>query len=41
VDNIKIDFRKIGWGFTDWIEMAQFRDQYRTLVNTVINLRVP
>jgi hypothetical protein len=41
VDNIKIDFREIGWGGMDWIELAQDRDQWRALVNTVMNLRVP
>jgi hypothetical protein len=41
VDNIKIYLRKIGWGDVDWIYMAQDRDQWRALVNTVMNLRVP
>jgi hypothetical protein len=41
VDNIKIDLRVIGWGGEDWIDMAQDRDQWRALVNTVLNLRVP
>jgi hypothetical protein len=40
VDNIKID-REIGWGGMDWIYLAQERDQWRGLVNTVKNLRVP
>jgi hypothetical protein len=40
-DNIKIDLRKIGWDGTDWIDLAQNRDQWRALVNTVMNLRVP
>jgi hypothetical protein len=38
VDNIKME---IGWGGMDWIDMAQDRDQWRALVNTVMNLRVP
>jgi hypothetical protein len=38
VDNIKIDLRKIG---RDWIDLAQNRYQWRALVNTVMNLRVP
>jgi hypothetical protein len=41
VDNIKIDVREIGWDGMDWIGMAQDRDQWRALVNIVLNLRVP
>jgi hypothetical protein len=41
VDNIQMDLREIGWDGMDWIGMAQDRDQWRTLVKTVINLRVP
>jgi hypothetical protein len=40
VDNIKLDLREIGWDGVDWIDMAQDRDQWRALVNTVFNLRV-
>jgi hypothetical protein len=40
-DNIKIDLSEIGWGTMDWIDLAQDRDQWRALVNTVMNLRVP
>jgi hypothetical protein len=40
-DNIRMDLREIGWSGTDWINLAQDRDQWRALVNTVINLRVP
>jgi hypothetical protein len=32
---------EIGWDGRDWIELAQDRDQWRALVNTVMNLRVP
>jgi hypothetical protein len=39
--NIKMDLREIGWDGVDWIELAQDRDQWRALVNTVMNLRVP
>jgi hypothetical protein len=41
VDNIKIDLREIRWDGVDWIDLAQDRDQWRALVNTVMNLRVP
>jgi hypothetical protein len=41
VDNIKIDLREIGWDGVDWIDLAQDRDQWRALVKTVMNLRVP
>jgi hypothetical protein len=40
VDNIKMDHREIGWGSMDWIDLAQDRDQWRALVNTVIKFRV-
>jgi hypothetical protein len=40
-DSIKMDLREIGWGGVDWIELAQDRDQWRALMNTVMNLRVP
>jgi hypothetical protein len=38
--NIKIDLREIEWGCIDWTDLAQDRDQWMTLVNTVMNLRV-
>jgi hypothetical protein len=41
VDNIKMDLREIGWDGVDWMYMAQDRDQWRALVNTVLNLWVP
>jgi hypothetical protein len=41
VDNIKMDFKEIEWGVIDWIDLAQDRDRWRALVNTVMNLRVP
>jgi hypothetical protein len=41
VDNIKMNLRKIGWDDMDLIDLAQDRDQWMALVNTVMNLRVP
>jgi hypothetical protein len=41
VDNIKIDLRETGWDGMDWIDLAQDRDQWRALVNMVMNLLVP
>jgi hypothetical protein len=41
VDNIKIDLREIRWEGRDWIDLAQDRDQWRDLVNAVMNLQVP
>jgi hypothetical protein len=41
VDNIKMDHREMGWLGMDWIDLAQDRDQWRALMNTIMNLRVP
>jgi hypothetical protein len=41
VDNIKMDLEEMGWGGVDWIGLAQDRDKWRALVNSVKNLRVP
>jgi hypothetical protein len=41
VDNIKMDLREIEWDGVDWIDMTQDRNQWRSLVKTVLNLRVP
>jgi hypothetical protein len=38
---IKMYLREIGWDGMDWIDLAQDRDQWRALVNTVMNLWVP
>jgi hypothetical protein len=39
-DIIKMDLQGVGWGM-DWIDLAQDRDRWRTVVNAVMNLQVP
>jgi hypothetical protein len=41
VNNIKMDLREIGWDGMDLIDLAEDMDQWRALVNTVMNLQVP
>jgi hypothetical protein len=41
VQDIKIDLKDIGWDGMDWIDLAQDRDQWKALANTVMNLRIP
>jgi hypothetical protein len=38
--NIEIDLREMRWDDVDWIDLAQDRDQWRALVNMVMNLHV-
>jgi hypothetical protein len=40
VDNNKMKLREIGWNGVDWMELSQDRNQWRGLVNTVMNLRI-
>jgi hypothetical protein len=41
VDNIRMDIGEVGWGGVEWIGVAQDRNRWRALVNSVLNLRVP
>jgi hypothetical protein len=41
VDNMNIELRETAWCGMDWIDLAEDKDQWRALVNTVMNLRVP
>jgi len=36
-----MDFKEIGWRGMDWIPLAHYRNKWRSLVNTVVNLRLP
>jgi hypothetical protein len=40
-EDIKMDIRALGWGGMDWSDLAQDREHWMALVNTVMNLRVP
>jgi hypothetical protein len=40
VNNIRMDLVEVEWGDVDWIGLAQDRDRWRALVNSVLNLRV-
>jgi hypothetical protein len=41
VDNIMIDFGEVGWGDVDWSGLAQDRNRWRDVVNSVLSLQVP
>jgi hypothetical protein len=41
LDIIRMDLVEVGWGDVDWIGLAQDRDKWRALVNSVLNLWVP
>jgi hypothetical protein len=36
-----MDLREIGWGGMDWMDLAVYRDEWRALLNTIMDLRVP
>ena len=40
-DNIKMDLQEVGGGCGDWMELAQDRDRWRTVVSKVMNRQVP
>jgi hypothetical protein len=40
MDNVKMYVEDIGWDAMNWIDMAQYRDKWMALMNTVMNLRV-
>jgi len=40
-DNLVLDLTEIGWETVDWIHLAQNRDKWRTLVDTIMNLQAP
>jgi hypothetical protein len=41
VDNIGLELLELGWDGVDWISLAQDRNRWRALVDSVLNLRVP
>jgi hypothetical protein len=41
VDNIRMDLGEVGWVYVDWIGLAQDKNRWRALVNSVLNLQVP
>jgi hypothetical protein len=41
LDNIRMDLLEVGWGDVNWIGLAQDRDRWRDLVNSVLSLPVP
>ena len=41
VDNTRTDLQEVGCGYVDWIGLAKDRDRWQTLVNAVMNFRVP
>jgi hypothetical protein len=40
VDNVRKDLEEVGWGDVDWIGLAQDKNRWRAVVNSVINFQV-
>jgi hypothetical protein len=40
-DNIKMDIRETGIDVANWVQLAQYRVQWRAFVSTIMNLRIP
>jgi hypothetical protein len=40
-NNIRMDLGETGWGGVDWIDLAQYRDRWRALVNAVMDPQAP
>jgi hypothetical protein len=40
-DNIRMDLGEVGWGDVNWIDLAQDKNRWRVLVNSVLSLQVP
>jgi hypothetical protein len=40
-ENIRMDLSEVRWEGVDWMHLAQSRDQWRAVVNTIMNIRVP
>jgi hypothetical protein len=38
MDNITMDLGEVGWGEVDWIGLAQDRNRWRALVNSILNV---
>jgi len=41
VDNIRMNLQEVGYGYVDWIGLAQDRDRWWMFMSAVMNLRVP
>jgi hypothetical protein len=40
-DNIEMDLREVGWHVMYWIDLAEYRDEWRALLNSIMDFRVP